>query len=311
MDTVLILLTTYNGQRFIGEMIDSLLVQDHKSIHIVISDDCSTDDTPQIVSDYASRFPDMITFYQSNLKFGNAQAHFLHLLEQFHDADYIMFCDQDDVWHPDKVSRTLQFVKQAEPDTPCPILAHTDLHVVDEHLEQIHPSFCRYSNIDGTRIAFNQLLVHNVVTGCTVMLNRELANLATSRTFDKKSVIMHDWWLAILAAACGRVVFLNEPTIEYRQHNSNTVGAQNVRSLSFLWSWITARKMKKSMTLCLQQARSLYEAYQDFLPADAKETLAAFLSTEKKNIFARNYIYAKYKLYKYGFTRRMAQALGL
>lgn len=92
------------------------------------------------MQEYADRYPDRITHYRSGRRFGSAQKHFMHLLEQFGDqADYVMFCDQDDVWHPDKVRLTLRLMEQVETDPSLPVLVHTDLRVVDGELREMDP----------------------------------------------------------------------------------------------------------------------------------------------------------------------------
>lgn len=310
MEKVRILLAAHNGEAFLAEMLDSLLNQTYKNIEIIISDDSSTDRTPEIMDAYSSKYPDKVVLHKSGLSFGNAQSHFLHLLKNFWDAPYIMFCDQDDVWHKDKIEKTLNKMKEIErPEKPA--LVHTDLNVVDGKLQPMHPSFCEYSNIDPTRLKLNQIVVHNVVTGCTVMLNNALARLVGERTFDASAVIMHDWWLAILAGALGDAAFLSEATIDYRQHGDNTVGAQNVRSSAFLFDWLKNRKMKKSMQRCILQAKEFLKCYEDILPEDALALLKDFSSLENKNFIARDIVYLKHKIHKYGFARIVAQYLGL
>ena len=271
-EKVLILLAAYNGEKYLPEMIESLLAQDYPHLQIVLSDDHSSDGTVELLERYAAAYPDKMIHYRSGRRFGKAQTHFIHLLEQFHDAPYIMFCDQDDVWHSDKVRKTLEFMKKVETDPSLPALVHTDLNVVGKDLEPISPSFCRYANLDGTRLTFNHILVHNVVTGCTVMMNRRLAELACMSQVPQETVMMHDWWLAMLASACGNVGFLNEPTIDYRQHGNNTGGAKDVRSFGFLWDWLKSRKMKQSMLRCVAQAESFLECYEDVLPEELNET---------------------------------------
>lgn len=310
MDDVLVLLAAYNGEKYIGDMIESVLGQDYNNIRVVLSDDNSSDSTVEILSDYADKYPEKIIHYKSGKKFGNAQSHFMHLLTKFHNSKYIMFCDQDDVWHKDKVSRTLKLMKQLE-NKEVPVLVHTDLHVVDEELREISSSFCKYSNIDGNRIKLNHLIVHNVVTGCTVMINETLAKMATTKPIPMEKVIMHDWWMAILAACLGKVGFLNENTIEYRQHGNNTVGAKNVRSVGFLFDWLGSRKMKKSMERCVKQAEAFLDCYHEILPADKLELIKAFVSTSKKSIIGKDIIYLKYRICKHGLTRVLAQFLGL
>jgi len=307
---VLVLLATYNGAAYIHQMVDSVLGQDYPNIRIILSDDGSTDATASILDEYAAKMPDRVTHYRSGLRFGCAQKHFLHLLRTFHDAPYIMFCDQDDVWHKDKVRKTLEKMRQVEKNPDVPAMVHTDLRVVDGQLKQIAASFCDHSNLDGNRLKLNQLLVQNVVTGCTMMLNRSLAALAC-REAEEDAVLMHDWWIALLASACGSTGFLREAIIDYRQHGKNAVGAKNVRSAGYLWGRLKAQKMAKSLTDAAAQARAFLAVYEDVLNPKDVQMLKAFASTQNASSLKRAHIYLKYDLLKYGAVRVAAQLLGL
>lgn len=307
--TVLVLLTTYNGQAFVGQMVDSVLAQDYQNIRVVLSDDNSGDGTAELLEKYAASDPDRVIHYRSGQRFGCAQKHFMHLLRTFHDAPYIMFCDQDDVWHRDKVRKTLEKMKQVEADPQVPAMVHTDLRVVDGELKEIAPSFCKHSNLDGNRLALNQLLVQNVVTGCTMMINRSLAELA-SREFPEDAMLMHDWWLAILASACGKTGFLDEATMDYRQHGSNSVGAKDVHSAGYLLSRLRSKKMRKSLSDGARQAQAFLECYAQLLKPEQIALLEAFSSTQDASLLVRDSIYIKHKLLKYGAVRIAAQLLG-
>ena len=307
---VLILLAAYNGKDFIRDMIDSVLAQDYQNLCLIVSDDCSTDGTAEILGQYAVDYPEKVQHYCSGMRFGCAQKHFMHLLSLFHDAPYIMFCDQDDIWYSDKVSKTLELMQCIEMDRKTPALVHTDLRVVDRNLNELAPSFCANSAIDGRRLSFNHLLVQNVVTGCTVMINQTLARLAV-RTSDTQDMLMHDWWLALLASACGNCAFLPESTIDYRQHGSNSVGARNVYSVRYLLNRLCSSGMRRSMNDAALQAQAFLNVYQDILDEYQIDLLCAFISTRGKNVFVRDWIYLKHGLLKNGWIRMVAQLLGL
>ena len=108
MAAIRILLAAYNGEAYLRQQLDSVLAQTCRDFQLIVSDDQSRDETPRILEEYAEKYPDMILYYRSGLRFGSAQGHFMHLLKTFSQSDYIMFCDQDDVWHPDKVEKTLE-----------------------------------------------------------------------------------------------------------------------------------------------------------------------------------------------------------
>lgn len=308
---VCVLLAAYNGAAYIRQQIDSILRQDYPNIQLVLSDDGSEDGTQDILAEYGARFPNQVVWYQSGKRFGKPQKHFLHLLQNFHNAPYIMFSDQDDVWHPDKVSKTLRKMQEIESDVSMPALVHTDLRVVDQDLNVIAPSFCAYSNINGDRLKTNQLLVQNVVTGCTVMVNHALAELACVEIAEDR-VIMHDWWMAILASACGTTGFLNEPTIEYRQHGSNSVGAQRVCSVQYLWKRLSARKrMRDALTFAALQAEAFLHCYEQILNLEKAELILAFVSIKKKGTIGRDIVFLRHCLLKDGIIRIVPQLLGL
>lgn len=307
---VRVLLASYNGANYIRQMIDSLLAQDYEELQIILSDDCSSDGTDAILAEYAAAYPDKVVHYCSGQRFACAQSHFMHLLSRFSDAPYIMFCDQDDIWHSDKVRLTLEEMLRCENDTNMPVLVHTDLRVVDKELNEISPSFCAHSGLEGSRLKLNRLLVQNVVTGCTVMINRSLAEIAC-HVDASRDMMMHDWWLALLAAACGKVCFLNQATIDYRQHGANAVGAKNVYSPGYLLGRLKSGKSRQSMKDAARQAQAFLNCFGDLLDPEAKEMVEAFASTADAPLLTRDRIYIKYGLLKNGFPRVAAQLLGL
>lgn len=309
MANITILLATYNGADYIRQQVDSILKQTYTDFHLILSDDGSGDNTAELLEAYAQKYPDRITHYRSGQRFGCAQAHFMHLLSTFHDTPYIMFSDQDDVWHLDKVERTLAKMKQVETDPALPAMVHTDLQVVDDVLQPIAPSFCQLSHLDGSRMALNYLVVQNVVTGCTAMLNRALAELG-SRTPASEPILMHDWWLAILAAAAGNVGFLNEPTINYRQHGNNSVGAKNTRSFSYLWKRFSANDTRNVMIGTAKQVEQFLAYYEDILQPEQLTMLRDFAATVKAPWRVRFRTYTKYRILKFGTIRVFAQLLG-
>lgn len=143
-----------------------------------------------------------------------------------------MFSDRDDVWLPNKVEATYQKMlelEDMEQDKPC--LVFTDLKVVDSSLEIISESFMQYSKHNPDKLSVRDIFVGNPAPGCTMMINRELENLAVKYT-DTERIEMHDWWCMAIAAAFGNIMYLNNGTILYRQHSKNTLGAIERTSLA-------------------------------------------------------------------------------
>jgi hypothetical protein len=180
--------------------------------------------------------------------------------------------------------------------------------VVDGTLNEIAPSFCANSGLNGNRVQLHQLLVQNTVTGCTVMINRALADLSCEKAPDE--MMMHDWWLALVASAVGNIGFLDRATIDYRQHGNNTVGAKNVYSLGYLWSRLRSKSLRQSLREAAVQAQAFLDCYTDMLSDQQRELVQAFAQTKDAGLCKRNRIYHKYKLYKNGLIRIVAQFLG-
>ena len=244
---VLILLAAYDGNRYSREQIDSILRQDYEDWLLVLSDD--GEKTSEILDEYAERYPQRIIRYRSGKRFGSAKAHFMHLLNHFKDhAPYVMFSDQDDVWNPTKVSVTLAAMKKAESEFDGPVLVHTDVRVVDTDLKEISPSFFDYSHLGRGRYQPNALLLQNIVTGCTMMVNWKLTKLATIPV-NVDSIVMHDHWLALIATFFGKIIFIDTPTMLYRQHGDNSCGAKPLLSMG---SILAAFKRKHYLALSIQ-----------------------------------------------------------
>lgn len=267
-----ILMAAYNGEKYIAEQIESLQQQTFTDWRLLVSDDGSSDTTPSIIKKYEGE-DSRIRIVLADEHYGSAKNHFLALL-QCTDAPYVMFCDQDDVWDKDKIELTLQAMRQEESEKAQPLLVATDLRVVDENLSLIAPSFKTYAGMGSSRTEFGYFLASALITGCTMMLNRQLVELLTS-DIDSSRILMHDWWFALVASAYGKVTYLNKPTISYRQHGDNSVGAYK-RSAKKLIRDIKARRRNEKRTL--QQAAYLKELYSKTLPARSASQLNAYLA---------------------------------
>ncbi len=221
--TVDILLTVYNGMPYLPEQLRSLQAQTHREWRLWVRDDGSTDSTVETVQAFAAEDERIRLLEGGGARLG-ALGGFAWLLEHAAPgADYLMFCDADDVWLPEKVEHTLSAMQKAEAEVAprTPVLVHTDLAVVDEHLGVIDESLWSYQGIQPEFDTLERLLMQNCVTGCASMVNRPLRELAG---IVPPEAFMHDWWLALVASCFGRIVCLSTPTILYRQHGRNDSG---------------------------------------------------------------------------------------
>lgn len=229
---IAILLPTWNGEKFLAEQLDSLLAQTYPNIIIVIRDDGSTDGTPVLLSKYAAAHPYHIRVLADDGRNLGASGSFSHLMnyalqhqkELGLERAWLMFCDQDDVWVPHKIAVSMQRMQALEQQYPrAPLLVHSDLKVVDEQRQQIAPSFIAYQGLEPLRNTLGRMVVSNTVTGCTALLNEELALLAIP---VPAAAVMHDWWLALVVSAFGHISYIDEALVEYRQHGRNAIGAK-------------------------------------------------------------------------------------
>ncbi len=240
---IAILMATYNGEAFLQEQLASLYAQTEQRFTIYVHDDCSKDRTLQLLQQEAARHTNLKVL--SYPRTGGAKNNFLSLLHRV-DSAYYMFCDQDDVWLDQKIATSLARLRELEdhhPDTPA--LVYSDLRIVDRQLNQLHPSFWQHSGIHPTCIRnFDELAAGFLATGCAMMFNRA-ARQATLR-HDATAATMHDAWVtACTMKHAGRVQAISEPLVLYRQHESNTLGAQDVAANTWARKLLRLKELYK------------------------------------------------------------------
>ena len=298
MAKIIILLSTYNGTMYLKSQLNSLLLQTCKDFEIIIRDDKSNNTTIEILKSYD------IKLLESKENLGAKQS-FAKLLEyalQNSDSNYFMFCDQDDVWHDNKVEKTLIKIQEMEKKFgDIPLLVHTNLEVTNESLHTINDSFMNFQKINPMKNQFNSLLMQNTITGCTIMINRKLAQKCLP---TPEGAIMHDWWIGLVASYFGTIGYIDEATIKYRQHTSNTIGAKE------FGYWEIIKKgfdiyYKIKIDANISQAKAFLEQYKDELDVDTIKMLQDFTALEQKRWWQKRLILWKYKLLKQGFIRNV------
>lgn len=306
-DRVDILLATFQGASYLEEQLNSIFSQTYSPIHLWVRDDASTDQTLAILIKWALKYPEKMTVLPSTERLG-VKGNFSELIKQS-QAPYLMFADQDDYWLPHKVEVSLHQMKAMERQygPHLPLLVHTDLTVVDQNLREIAPSFWVYANLKPHRASLNRLLAQNIVTGCTVLMNRPLADLAYPIS---SQAIMHDWWIALVAACFGQIQFIHQPTLLYRQHNSNDTGAKRYGLQS--WASQSQNELSKKahcMRQSYQQASCLLENYHHLLSSEKQALLKAYQALEKSPYFKKKYQIMKYQFFKQGLLRNIKMLL--
>lgn len=222
-----IVLSTYNGARFLAEQLESIQKQTFTDWQLLIRDDGSTDITPQIIAEFVKADPRIHFINEHDRQNFGVIKNFFTLVK-YEKADYYFFSDQDDVWLPDKMATMLDEV--IHHDKSQPLMIYMDLSVVDQDLNVTHPSMIRSQShhVNTTLLAE---LTENTVTGGVAMINHALAE----KWEDTDDVIMHDWYLALLATATGKLVYIDKPGELYRQHDNNVLGARTFRKRLAKW----------------------------------------------------------------------------
>lgn len=299
-----IILSTYNGGKYLSVQIDSLLNQTCQDWILIIRDDGSTDNTYAICKEYVSKYPDKIFFVSDGQHLGACQS-FFRLLSYI-SSEYIMFCDQDDVWMSNKIEITLNKMLDMESKygTNVPLLVYTDLQVVDEDLNLISPSFWQYRNITPQKYRnLNNVLTMCLVFGCTMMINCSLKNKIT---YVPTEAIMHDWWIVLIAIVFGRMEYLNVPTIYYRQHNTNVCGVKKWNIHFCLNRLLNYKTILLEYANSKKQAAGFLRIYNDKIGAnEVKNIISTYVNLHTYNRFYRRVILIKNKYFKPGILRNL------
>ena len=219
MEKIDILLATYNGEKFVKDQIESILNQTYEDFNLIISDDASTDNTLNILEEYEKKDTRIKVFKKE--KNEGLIANFEFLLKNV-TSDYFMFSDQDDIWKKDKIEKSINKLKEKNSG-----LVYTDLEIVDESLNVIYPSYWKYKKIYNKIKKYNNfeaLYLNNFVTGCTILAKSKYIKDILPLPRNSKFVL-HDYWTALIISAKDKISFVEEPTIQYRQHKNNRVGS--------------------------------------------------------------------------------------
>ena len=303
-----VLLATYNGERFLAEQIESILSQSYGRLRVLARDDGSDDGTPGILASYAARYPERFRVLAGGERTGSAAANFRRLMEAA-SAEYLCFADQDDVWLPDKVRLSMEAMRGLEGryGEAKPKLVFTDLRVVDAELRTIARSLWEREGTDPETIhRIARLVGRNVVTGCTMLINRPMLELARQMP---EAATMHDRWIGLLASTLGVAGVAREQTVLYRQHGGNVIGA--APSQGSVWGAVSRGlndgERRRERWRSEQQAEALLRAYGGEMSRGRREILGAYLRSGRSPSRAvRIWTTLRYGLLRGGLVRNLS-----
>lgn len=272
MEKVAILLATYNGDQYLREQIDSLVQQTFKGCSIYVHDDGSTDQTRNILKEYAEKHDNFFVLdYPAQ---HGAKNNFLSLLQAV-EADYYLFSDQDDKWCPDKVEKQMAKMKEAEQvHTGKPILVFSDLFIVDSELNQMGTTLWEQECIYPEHLTtFDEAGALEFVTGCTMLFNKKAKETVM---FPADKAVMHDSWITLCVLRAGGIIkAIHEPLVYYRQHGNNEIGVNH---------WVQYSRTKRLLNI----KKSIAANYRHYRMLKALGYGSLFKYLHHKHLYGKN-----------------------
>ena len=263
-------MSTYNGEKYIGQQIDSILAQKDVDLSLIIRDDGSKDETVKIIKEYQKKNTN-ISFYDGGNK-GPAMS-FIDLIINSGESDYFAFADQDDFWDDTKLINAINVLRELPNNIPT--MYYSNLRIVDSELK-----FYRYSHSEPPVIKNKYgALIDNKATGCTMVFNKKTAEIIKS--FPPSNCTMHDAWVFMMCHILGKVVYDKNAYISYRQHNNNVIGTY-LKKKSFFDYWKRFKRLfDKSIQPRYNNAVEFYRCYKSLLTPTDKEKVLKIVNYKK------------------------------
>lgn len=297
---ITILMATYNGEQFIEQQLDSLLAQSVGNWNLLIRDDGSNDNTVSIIQGYIAKYNNISLIINDTTDKG-ACTNFSALFSQAvadEKIKYVMFCDQDDIWKPQKLENSLQEIQLIENQYPNkPALVYTNFELMDNCGKFVEGTFKLKHSIQ-----LKNLLSFNFVYGCTILMNRAMMDRIQH---IPKCAINHDYWVALVASIY-QSKFINQPLLQYRQHNNNVSG--NVAGNNNL-----VERLKRNLLLPdkeidklakrLNMFTEFYKEHGQHLQKSENKIMREYLSAFRKNRFHVCFVMLKGGIFRKGFLQ--------
>lgn len=251
-DKILVLISTYNGEKYIKELIESVLKQEDVNVDILIRDDGSTDGTVNIINEYSKKFNNIKFYIGENLGYAKS---FWNLLEKSSEYDFYAFCDQDDIWLKRKLIEAIKKLKSDEDKraklyTSNVIAINNKKEILDENI------------FIGKKINVYESFQKSILPGCTFVFNSKAKELLIKYNGFMES---HDWATYNIINVFGKIIYDENSYIYYRIHNENTIGIEKWTSK---YKNKILRFFKKSKCVRSSFAKDFYETYKNEIPKE-------------------------------------------
>ena len=290
MNKVTVVVTTYNGERFLAQQLHSLLMQTLMPAEIIICDDGSTDNTNQLIESF---LPNPIIRYIRNESQLGVIQNFKKAVALATPGNYIALCDQDDIWLPQKLEKSAEALAAIE-QAGKPAMIYSDLTLIDTEGNLLNSSVNNETGQDKYRHCFETLLFGNFVTGCTVLMNTEMKHYFA--TIPNNAHYQHDAWIALVAFTMGNISMLSQPYIQYRKHDQNVTFSKHnkknriQRLANHLVSLFTTNDFLEEQ---IELVKAFYHQYRQQITPIQQKTIESFLQLEHSNYLKKKTAFEK------------------
>lgn len=273
--SITVLMSTYNGEQYLRQQIDSILRQQKVNVELLVRDDGSNDQTLSILREYSDK--GLLTYYTGdNLKTARS---FLQLVLDSPESDYYAFSDQDDVWNENKLYRAITLLNGVHDKDTKPLLYAGSFTMTDRNLQAISGGQSHY-----TTQTFSNAIVYSCCTGCTMVMNKQLRNTLHNHSLPQHMLMHDDWIHKVCLAVGGEVIFDDHPMMLYRQHGNNVDGGIHTFRDKVLKVWDEKKKHPRIMS---DQLQELFSTYGSLMTSYNKKLLFHALKYGRGNFIQR------------------------
>lgn len=291
-----VLISTYNGEKYISAQIESILAQSYQDVSLLIRDDGSEDATLKYIEKFAEKYKGKIRYF-SGSNIGPKQSFFELIRLADPNASYYSFCDQDDIWMKDKLLKAVTALNKEEQNQP--LLYFTPTILTDEKLTHIKV----WPGLSDVRPSFFNALAENIVVGTTAVFNNNARKLLILENVNFQNMIMHDWWSYLCISAFGQVIYDKEPSVFYRQHQANLIGG-NRDLLALLGRKLSSFSVNKGKRALYKQAIEFSNHYGNSISGEKKMQLEMFIAS-RDDVTSKIRYLKKSKLYRHSVSENI------
>ena len=281
-----ILMATYNGEKYIGEQINSIINQTYTNWNLLIRDDGSKDKTLNIIKKY-EKMDNRIILIRDNKDNLGFVKNFEELLKKSR-TEFVMFSDQDDYWLENKIEKYVEVIEKLDKKKlEKPLLIHSNSYICDKNLKILEEKFID-SNIAGEKKS-KSIFFYYIVQGATVLINR---NLIKKVIPFSNNVKLHDRYFHLISEFLGNRIFINESLMKYRQHGNNEIGVSKVSIIKKILKKRYFEESDRNLILEIKQKN------EKEIKKDVKREIDEYLelTSDKRNRFSRFYLSKKFKM---------------